>query len=292
VATPAAPASAAARQAPGSLQQVTKLTRYQLREYVRGRRYVALLGIIVAIGAIITAVVAHFHGARSTSGQLFYGTYWGSGASFVVVLAAVFFGGDAIAGEFQNKTGYFLMGLPVRRATVYIGKFIAAFLATISVMLVFLGILVANGAYYFGSGALPWQLGVSLVIAIVYTGAVLAAAFLFSSLFKTSAYGFLLTAVLFLVGFTLLQALIADLANLQPYMIISYASSTIGTVFGSGVNWSLSGVKTVSTMMVGPRMVTTTTYTAGVAQGIVLMLAYFIESFAVGLWLFEREEFT
>jgi ABC-2 type transport system permease protein len=280
------------RSLPGSVEQVTKLTRYQLREYLRSRRYVVLLAIVAGIGAVITAVVAHFHGARSTSADLFYGTFWGSGIGFLTVLAAIFFGGDAIAGEFQNKTGYFLMGLPVRRATVYIGKFIAAFLATLSLMLVFLVILIANGAYYFGSGLLPWQLGVSLVLAIVYMGAVLSTAFLFSSLFKTSLYGFVLTLALFLFGFMLLQALIADLANLQPYMIISYASSTIGSVFGSPVNWSLSGVKSVTVTMVGARLITSTSYAAGIAQGTVLMLAYLIESFAVGLWLFEREEFS
>jgi ABC-2 type transport system permease protein len=277
---------------PPSVEQTLKLTRYQLREYLRSRRFVALAGIIVAIGAILTTVVAHYRGGIIASNLGFYGSFWGGGVDIVIVLSAVFFGGDAIAGEFQNKTGYFLMGLPVRRTVVYIGKYLAAFAASFAMLLLYLAILLANGAYYFHLNALPWQLGLSLLLAFVYLAAVLGVTFLFSSLFKTSAYGFVLTAILFLFGFTLLGDLISGLVNIQPWMIISYASSTIESVFAPGVDWGLKGTQSVTFTMVGRMTLRTTTYTAGIAQGIVLMVAYFIESFALGLYLFEREEFT
>lgn len=277
---------------PSSSDQVLKLTRYQLREYLRSRRFVALVLIVLAIGAIITAVVAHFRGSLVSDNFSFYGTFWGSGADIVIVLAAVFFGGDAIAGEFQNKTGYFLMGLPVRRATVYVGKFIAAFLASVAMIGLFLLILLGNGAYYFGGNAVPWQLGLSLVLAIVYLGAVLGATFLFSSLFKTSAYGFVLTAILFLFGFTLLQDLVQGLVKIEPWMVISYASSTIGSVFSPTVNWGIQGQITTTVTDIGRRMIVTTNYSAGIAEGIVIMIGYLIATAAAGLWLFEREEFN
>ncbi len=283
------------RQVPASLEQLAKLTRYQLREYVRSRRFLALVGIVVAIGVILTAVLAHFRsnlGGLVSSNLAFYGSFWGGGVDLVIVLAAVFFGGDAIAGEFQNKTGYFLMGLPVRRSTVYVGKYVAALLASIAVLLLFLAILLANGAYYLGAHALPWQLGLSLVIALVYLGAVLGATFLFSSLFKTSAYGFVLTAILFLFGFTLIGELITALVKIEPWMVISYAESTIGSVFSTSINWGLHPTVTTTSMTVGRRTVTSTTYASGVAEGIVIMLGYLVLTAAAGLWLFEHEEFT
>ncbi len=279
-------------QVPGSMQQVLKLTRYQLREYIRSRRFVALAAIVLVIGAILTAVVAHFRGAVISTNLAYYGTFWGGGVVFVIVLAAVFFGGDAIAGEFQNKTGYFLMGLPMRRATVYVGKFIAAFVASVAMMLLFLAILVGNGAYYFGVNLLPWQIWLSLVLALLYLAAVLGATFLFSSLFKVSAYGFVLTALLFLIGFSLIQDVVTMLVKIEPWMIISYADSTIGEVFSTNVLWGLTGTVTQSTIGMGPHAVTTTTYTAGVGEGIVIMLVYLVVTAAAGLWLFEREEFT
>jgi len=273
---------------PASLEQVPKLARYQLREYLRSLRFVALLGIVVAIGAILTAIVAHFRGEVISTSLAFYGSFWGGGVDLVIVLAAVFFGGDAIAGEFQNKTGYFLMGLPVRRATVYVGKYIAAYLASTAMLLVFLAILVLNGGYYFGTGLFPWQLGLSLLLAVVYLASVLGFTFLISSLFKTSAYGFVLTVILFLFGFSILESLITGLVKIEPWMIISYAESTIGNVFSSTANWGLTG--TVTTVHLGG--LSETTYTAGITEGILIMIVYFVAAAAAGLALFEREEFN
>ena len=284
---------------PPSVQQVLKLTRYQWREYISSRRFVVLIGIVIAIGVILTAVIAYFRSNLSDTGGLltsnlaFYGSFWGGAASFVIVLSAVFFGGDAIAGEFQNKTGYFLMGLPIRRATVYVGKYIAALMASVCVLVLFLAILLLNGLYYFGGDALPWQLGPSFLLALVYLMAVLGATFMFSSLFKTSAYGFVLTAILFLFGFTLLEDLVTALIKMEPWMVISYASGAIGDVFAPAINWGLAGTVTVTRFPGGGgRFASVTSYTAGVAEGVVIMLAYFVLTAIVGLVLFEREEFA
>ncbi len=276
---------------PASLEQATHLARYQLREYLRSLRFLVMVGIVLAIGAILTTLVAHFRGSLATSPIAFYGSFWGGGANGVIVLSAVIFGGDAIAGEFQNKTGYFLMGLPLRRSTVYVGKFVAAFLAATAMMLLFLAILVGNGAYYFHGGLFPWQLGVAIVLAFAYLGAVLGATFLFSSLFKTSVYGFVLTLVMFLIGFTILQDLIVGLVKIQPWMIISYASSTIGSVFSPPVNWGLAATVTQERAFMGGPVVGTT-YVPGIAEGLVIMLVYLVVTAIAGLWLFEREEFT
>ena len=271
---------------PASLDQVTKLARYQLREYLRSRRFVALLAIVGTIGGLFTAIVGYYRGGIIASPLGFYASSWGGGASTIIVLAAVFFGGDAIAGEFQNKTGYFLMGLPVRRATVYVGKFIAAFLASVAVTLVFLAIVVGNAVYYFGTGALPWQVGPSLLLALIYLAAVLGATFLFSSLFKTSAYGFVLTAILFIFGFTVLEDLIVGLVNIEPWMVISYASSSIGDVFRPVIDWGFSGTHITGPFVAGPP------WRAGIGECVVIMLAYLVLTAAAGLAMFEREEFT
>ena len=304
---------------PGSFQQILKLTRAQFQEYLASRRFVILLGIVAMIGLIITAVVGAFHDraflhALVSSPLAFYGSFWGGAASFVIVLSAVFFGGDAIAGEFQNKTGYFLMGLPIRRTTIYVGKYIAALLASICVLFVFFLIILANGVYYFGGDALPWQFGPSLLLSIIYLVAVLSTTFLFSSLFKTSAYGFVLTAILFIIGFSLLQDVVQSILDYQPWMVISYASSAIGGVFGTAtdpctgavintINWGLNGIYGIPggpaaragcPTTGGPReaLLSGPTWTPGIAEAVVIMVGYFVITSIVGLLSFEREEFA
>ncbi len=279
-------------EVPPSVEQIPKLAKYQLREYLRSRRFLSLAVIVLVIGLIVSVVVGYYRGGLVSSNMAFYGSFWGGGISLIIVLAAVFFGGDAIAGEFQNKTGYFLMGLPIRRSTVYIGKFIAAFIASTAMVLLYFIILLANGVYYFGGNAFPWQLGLSLVLSIIYLSSVLGMTFLLSSLFKTSAYGFVLTALLFLFGFTLLEDLISSLVEIEPWMIISYASSTIGDVFVPSINWGFAGTVSHVHTVIGRRIIATTLYSAGIDEGVLIMLAYFILSAVVGLLLFEREEFS
>ncbi|MHB8352107.1 MAG: ABC transporter permease [Thermoplasmata archaeon] len=275
---------------PTTLRQIGILSRYQLRDYMRSRRFVILYGLVAAVAAILTGVIAYYRPpAFLTNPDALYGTAWGGGVAFVIVLTAVFFGGDAIAGEFQNKTGYFLMGQPIRRATVYVGKFLAAFTAALGGLILFALLLLANGIFYFGSGAFPLVFAESFALAVVYLLAVLGTTFLFSSLFKTSAYGTLLTAILFLFGFTILQELVSVLVKIEPWFIISYASAVIGDIFLSPYP---SHMVTVTTRGLGRRLVTVTTFTPTIIEGVGIMLAYFVVTAIVGLLLFEREEFA
>lgn len=277
---------------PDTFQQILRLSRFQLADYLRSRRFVLMLGLVAAIGAILTAVVAYFRPAIFLGNPAdFYGVLWGSGVTIVIVFAGVIFGADAIAGEFQNKTGYFLMGLPLRRITVYVGKYIAAFIAALISMLFYLVIVVANGIYYFGAGAFIGTLAESVVLAVVYLLALLGATFLFSSLFKTSTYATLVVAVLFLFGFTLLQDLVQGLAHITPWFIISYSDTVIGGIFNTACSTS-PGTHVCTTPGPGGTMFSMTVNNPTIPSGVAIMLGYFVITSILGLWMFEREEFS
>ena len=157
-------------------------------------------------------------------------SWWGESASFVIVISAVFFGGDAISGEFQNKTGYFLVGNPIRRSSIYIGKWIAAFVASLMIIVIFTAITIANGVYYFGGNAFPSQFGEAWVFSIIYLIAALGFTFFFSSLFKSSSMSILVTAVLLLFGFCIISELSTALINFEPWYSLTYGAGIIGNV--------------------------------------------------------------
>jgi ABC-2 type transport system permease protein len=282
--------SAVLRRSPSSAVQVIRLARYQLRDFLLSRRFILMLGIVAILGIILTAVVGYYRPASllGTSNN-FYGQIWAGGVTIVIVFAGVIFGGDAIAGEFQNKTGYFLMGLPVKRTTVYSGKYIAAFVSSLVAVLAFALILVGNAAFYFGSGAFTLDFVESFLLAVVYLLALLGATFLFSSLFKTSTYAVLVVAVMFIFGFSILQALVAGLVRIEPWFIISYASPVIGYPFDSVIPPHV-----VHTALGGPggRGPVITSYNPTYVEGVVIMLGYFLVTAIAGLLLFEREEFS
>ena len=277
---------------PATPNQVLELSRFQMRDYLRSRRFVLMMGLVAVIGVILTAVVGYYRPAGFLgSSAEFYGTLWGAGVPVVIVFAGVIFGADAIAGEFQNKTGYFLMGLPLRRATVYVGKYIAAFVASLVGIIVFALILLANGAFYFGLGAFTLVFAESFVLAVVYLLALLGATFLFSSLFKTSTYATLVVAVLFLFGFTLLQDLVEGLAHLTPWFIISYSNTIIGGIFNTSCTTS-PGEHTCYSPGPGGSTFAVHVNNASIPEGVAIMLGYFVVTAIIGLLLFEREEFS
>ncbi|MCI4318248.1 MAG: ABC transporter permease, partial [Thermoplasmata archaeon] len=276
------------RVSPHSTVQVLRLARYQLRDYLLSRRFILMLAIVAILGVIISAVVGYYRPASILDNSNdFYGQIWAMGITIVIVFAGVIFGGDAIAGEFQNKTGYFLMGLPIRRGTVYIGKYIAAFVSSLVAVLAFAAILLGNGAYYFGTGAFTAAFLESLILAVVYMLALLGATFMFSSMFKTSTYAVLVVAVLFIFVFSILQALVSGLVKIEPWFIISYASAVIGYPFDPVLPAHI-----VQIAVGGPGSPTITSYNPTYLEGVLIMLGYFVVTAILGLLLFEREEFS
>jgi len=273
---------------PTTVAQALILSRYQFRDFLRSRRFILMMGIVLAAGAILTTVVAYFRpaGLIDNADDL-YGGLWAGGAGVVIVFAGIIFGGDAIAGEFQNKTGYFLMGLPIKRTTVYAGKYLATLAASIVSLIVYLIIVTGNAVYYLGAGAfsVPIPLIESFAITLLYLLALLGFVFLFSSLFKTSAYAVLVVAILFLFGFSIIQEVIVSLAHTEPWFQLSYVNSINA--------YPLTGVPghIVTTRSPFGRA-TVTTYNPTYFEGLVVMAGYWLLTTIGGLLFFEREEFT
>ncbi len=273
---------------PGSLNQAMVTTRYTFLDYIRSRRFAILMILMLVISAILTFVFAYRRPAAALIDPLsFYSTWWGMSATFVVVLSGIFFGGDAISSEFQNRTGYFVLPNPVRRSSVYVGKYVAALIAASIVLLVFTLITVANGMYYFGFNV-PGVFWESAFFDWIYLLAVLGFTFFISSAFKSGAYSILVSAVFLLFGFTLIEGLVADLANTEPWFVLSYGGEIVANVLKSPYPAPI----TTSTFGSGAHSFIVTTYNVAVSEGLVILAAYFIVTAILGLLLFERKEFN
>jgi ABC-2 type transport system permease protein len=271
---------------PSSIAQVGVMTKYELLNYFRSRRFFILLIIGLIISSILTALVAYYGvSSFATTALGFYSFWWGNSVTLVVILSGIFFGGDAISGEFQNKTGYFLVGNPLRRSSIYVGKWIAALTASLIILAIYAAIAIGNGIYYFGAN-IPYQYGESLIFSVLYLIAVLGFTFFFSSLFKSSSMSILVTAILFLFAFSLIQVIVSTLAQVEPWFIITYGSGIIGNVLTDPYPTSQS----VRGGFGGRNE--TKIFAVGIPEGIAILVGYFVVTAVIGLLLFERKEFT
>ncbi|MCI4337212.1 MAG: ABC transporter permease [Thermoplasmata archaeon] len=271
---------------PDSMTHVLTITKYELLNYFRNRRFYILLTIGLLISGLLVALVGYYRPPAILSDPLtFYTLWWGMGISFVVILSGIFFGGDAISGEFQNKTGYFLVGNPIRRSSIYVGKYLAALVAAFIIFFVYTFIAIANGIYYFGP-TIPGQFVEAIALALLGVLAVLAFTFFFSALFKSSSMSILVSAILLLFGFTIISALVIGFASYEPWFLLTY---------GAGVVTDVMTVPYPAHRAVIPSRfggAATLTFTPTIPEGIIIMFAYFVVCGVLGLYLFERKEFN
>lgn len=278
---------AASRPAlPSDFVQMTRVTKYELLNYVRGLRFIVLLVIVLVILGALTGVTAYYRPySILANGFAFYGIWWAV-ITFLIALGAALFGGDAISGEFQNKTGYFLFGHPVRRSSVFFGKMVAAFLATALIIAIYAGITVANGWYY--TGPPPIQLWESVAFALIYLLGALGFTFMFSSMFKSGAMSIIVTLVLLLFGFTIIDTVVTDLAGYEPWFSITYGSGIIANV----LTVPYPAHFTSMAIGMGRRELVLTTYNPTIPEGIAILLIYAVLGAIAGYFLFRREDFT
>jgi ABC-2 type transport system permease protein len=275
--------SAVEEKLPSSVSHIGIIAKYELTNYFRSRRFFILLAITILVAGGLTALLAYFGTSKAGGTQplSFYAGWWGLVPTLIVVFCAVFFGGDAIAGEFQNKTGYFLVGNPIRRSSIYLGKWLAAFIASLIILAIFTGAAMGNGVYYTGSH-IPIQFVEAIGLTIVYLVAALGLTFLFSSLFKSGAYSIVVTFILLLFGLDLIDSVVTQYSNVEPWFSLAYASMTTTNVF-------TVPYPPHATSIPGN---TVTQYVATIPEGVAIMCAYFVLTTLLGLYLFERKEFN
>ena len=97
----------------------------------------------------------------------------------------------------------------------------------------------------------------------------------------------LVTAILFLFAFTLIQELVAGLVQVEPWFILTYGAQIIGNVL------TTTYPAHITTNSFGPRGgINLTTYNATVPEGLAIIAIYFAVTAVLGLILFERKEFN
>jgi len=128
------------------------------------------------------------------------------------------------------------------------------------------------------------QFGEAVIFTLVYLIAALGFTFFFSSMFKSSSFSILVTVILLLFGFSLIDALVTGLAHIEPWFSLSYASSIISNVF------IVPYPPHVVSLVAGG--IALSSYNPTIPEGLAIILIYFATTSILGLVLFERKEFN
>lgn len=256
------------------------VARFELLRQFRRRRLLILL-IIAAL--LVTLLVVVFQVFGTPSGVY---TYMSSFAGFVTILAALaatFFGADALVGEFEHHTGYFLFPQPVTRASIFLGKALAALALTVLTLGAYYGIVAAATRIVMGS--LPIELAYSFLLAILYAIAALGLAFFLSSAMRTTTVASVLTFTLLFFVLTFVGFII-NITGVRPDGNLAFAGQTISDILSGPYPEAYPGDVTVP----GPGGSTITLYSPAVVTSIGVMVLWALVGFALALLLYRRRE--
>jgi len=248
------------------IAQMLTISKYQFLNYIRSKRLYILLIITIIMALAFLLVIWYYLDPSEMRANDFMGN-WVTFVPFLTILISLFFGGDAIASEYDKKTGYFLFPNPIRRWTILWGKFIASFLASIIVLLLFWGIALGDTYYYFGE--ITTEMWHSLALSILYLLSLLSLTFMFSSFFKSSAVAITITAILYFFVFGIIES-IGMFTGIEPWFSITYSSSVITNVLKDPYpprmqELSQAGIKI-------------TIFNPPIDVGVAIMIGYFIIS--------------
>jgi ABC-2 type transport system permease protein len=212
-----------------NLDKLGIVIEYEFMKHIRRARLYIILGISLLAQALVLILVPTLMTNGYPKDVNAMAMFLTSGAS-LAALGAVFFAGDAIAGEYEQKTGFLLFTNPIKRETLWVGKYIAGFLAVAILMLFTYIITAVSLAIIYHQ--VPVAIFQSFGMALYYAAAVLSTTFLFSALSKGSM-GATIMALLFLwVICGIVESVLAYTGN--PYwFILSVGGDATTMSYGS-----------------------------------------------------------
>lgn len=210
---------------PSDMKQAMTVMKYDMLKHLRSKRLLGMLAIEAVLLLLISALVIGEVAQPFTSTMSGYASL----ASTLVIVAATLFAGDAIVSEFQGRTGYLLFPNPVKRSSIFLGKFLSAVLAMALVVAIYYIVAIVISAVVSSDLEHLDLAFASLGLALLYSVAAVGLGMLVSSFMKGSTGSLILT---FFLLFLILPSVdsIFSLVSYPPTPSLTFASMAISAV--------------------------------------------------------------
>ena len=211
------------------LEKLRVVIAYEFLKHIRRKRLYVILGLaLLAELAVIIFVPILMKSGGYPDSIMTMAVFLTVGPS-LASLGAVFFAGDAIAGEFESKTGFILFTNPVKRTTLWVGKYIACFIA-VALLMIFSYIItaVAMLAIY---AEIPAEMYQSFGLALLFGGAFISVTFFFSAVSKGAMGATVMTLLVVMVLFGIIESILMFTDN-PTWYLLSTGGDSIAAVYG------------------------------------------------------------
>lgn len=261
-------------------QKLRVVTGYEFLKHIRRKRMYIVLAIALIVELIVLITVpllldGYPDNIMVMSFLLVFGPS-------MATIGAVFFAGDAIAGEFEGKTGFILFTNPVKRITLITGKYLASCVAVI--LVVIFGYLIICISLLVIYGRIPIEMLHSYGLALLFGGSVVSVTFFFSAISKGAMGATVITLILIIVIFGIAESVLM-MAGKPTWFLLSTGGDSVGLVFGR-MELLMEGIIPVDAFDEMPFELET----PDVGLSTIAMAGYLVVGFILSLWIGGRRQ--
>ncbi len=221
------------------LRQSLVIAKNEMRKFMRGRKillFILLAALFLVLNIALPALYwDQFGSYLSTPEEIMS---WNAGnISFIALIGAVLFASFTIVSEFEERTYLLLFTRPVKKTTIFAGKFLACYAITLLVVLIYYGVSAVHSLVL--EGAVTSKTFASIGMAMADIFAVSGLAVFFSTISKKGSISALMTFFLVLMIPSILSGI---LWVVQPggdyWYLLNVAEGSISSVIGPAMQIS------------------------------------------------------
>jgi len=261
-------------------EKLRVVTGYEFLKHIRRKRLYVILGLTL-VAELAVLILVPVLGEGYPDNVMVMAALLSMGPSLATI-GAIFFAGDAIAGEFESKTGFILFTNPVGRMTLVIGKYLACYAAVI--LLVIFGYVIVSISLLAIYGNIPIETLSSFGLCLLYAGSALSVTFFFSSISKGAMGATVITLVFIMVISPIVDSVLM-MTGQPSWFLLSSNGDTIATVYG-GYELFMEGLGVSGGMM--PFELET----PDVGLAVLSMGIYLVVGFLLSIWISKRRQLS
>ena len=218
------------------LRQAVVISKNEITKYLRGRR-ILLIGILTVALLGLFSALPYLLG-ESYSDPTDVAITFTSIYSFILELAAVLFAATTIVSEFEDRTALVLFTKPVRKGSIFIGKFMACFLILAVLAAIYLGYTMAFSLAAVGEVAPGF--GSAFLLSLAACFGVIGLGMMISSFSKKGSTAIILTLILLLILLGTIASMLEVFADIESWWCITNCIDAITFNFGAIGDVSMS----------------------------------------------------
>ncbi|MDR0509190.1 MAG: ABC transporter permease [Candidatus Methanoplasma sp.] len=212
-----------------NIRQTRVVMKYEFKKYSRGKMliiFAMLMGLVLVMSTALTWLDGGFD-----NGSADLAFSYASSLQFLILLGATLLVSGTIVSEFEDRTALALFTKPIKKWSIYFGKFFIA--CIVGFMFVFIYYAIMAAICLAATGSLPSTILVSMGLALAFMFGMAGLAIMFSSMAKKFSIAAILTFASVLMVAQLISSMLYANA-IDPWFMIDIAGASInGSILGA-----------------------------------------------------------